>query len=106
LARFTRAEHCQSQVLEKRNLGACDASQERVGEMDRSDLTPRPARDIKHAKLALMGLAGQFWPISTPLIHENGNEVKWRMIGMNELPFFLPNIMMENLFSIFRFTGV
>jgi hypothetical protein len=48
----------------KRDLGACGASQEREGEMHRGGQAPRPANDIKHGKMAVVGLAGGFWPIS------------------------------------------
>jgi hypothetical protein len=70
-ARFARAERSQSQAEEKRTLGACDASQEREGQMDRGGQAPRPAKHIKHTEMALVGLAGHFWPISnTPLISQ------------------------------------
>jgi hypothetical protein len=32
--------------------------------MDRGGQAPRPAKHIKHAEMALVGLAGHFWPIS------------------------------------------
>jgi hypothetical protein len=36
--------------------------------MDRGGQAPRPASDIKHGKMAVVGLAGVFWPISnTPI---------------------------------------
>jgi hypothetical protein len=36
--------------------------------MHRGGQAPRPANDIKHGKMAVVGLAGGFWPISnTPL---------------------------------------
>jgi hypothetical protein len=67
-ARFARAARSQSQAEEKRNLGECGASQEREGEMDRGGQAPRPASDIKHGKMAVVGLAVGFWPISnTPI---------------------------------------
>jgi hypothetical protein len=68
-ARFARTARSQSQAEEKRNLGACGASQEREGEMQRGGQAPRPANNIKHGKMAVVGLAGGFWPISnTPPI--------------------------------------
>jgi hypothetical protein len=68
-ARFARAARSQSQAEEKWTLGACGASQEREGEMDRGGQAPRPASDIKHGKMAVVGLAGHIWPISnTPLM--------------------------------------
>jgi hypothetical protein len=68
-ARFARAARSQSQAEEKRNLEACGASQEREGEMHRGGQAPRPANNIKHKKMALVGLAGGFWPISnTPSV--------------------------------------
>jgi hypothetical protein len=68
MAKFAGAGRHQSQVEEKRNLGACGASQEREGEMDRDGQAPRPASDIKHGKMAVVGLAGHIWPISnTPV---------------------------------------
>jgi hypothetical protein len=37
--------------------------------MHRGGQAPRPANDIKHGKMTVLGLAGGFWPISnTPLI--------------------------------------
>jgi hypothetical protein len=39
--------------------------------MDRGGQAPRPASDIKHGKMAVVGLAGGFWPISnTPFFFE------------------------------------
>jgi hypothetical protein len=32
--------------------------------MDRGGQAPRPASDIKHGKMAVVGLAGHIWPIS------------------------------------------
>jgi hypothetical protein len=44
------------------------ARRECGGGMDRGGLAPRPARDVKHTMLALVGLARKFWPISnTPI---------------------------------------
>jgi hypothetical protein len=63
-ARFGRVERRQSQAPKKRTLGACGASQEREGQMDRGGQAPRPARHIKHDEMALVGLPGHFWPIS------------------------------------------
>jgi hypothetical protein len=70
-ARFARAACSQSQAEEKRNLEACGASQEREGEMHRGGQAPRPANDIKHGKMALVGLAGGFWPISNTPIYSS-----------------------------------
>jgi hypothetical protein len=37
--------------------------------MHRGGQAPRPANDIKHGKMAVVGLAGGFWPISnTPIV--------------------------------------
>jgi hypothetical protein len=48
----------------KREGGAFGQSQEREGKMAAGSLAPNSANEIKQAKLALVGLAGQNWPIS------------------------------------------
>jgi hypothetical protein len=58
--RFARAERSQSQAEEKRTLGACGASQEREGQMDRGGQAPNPAKHIKQAEMTLVGLARHF----------------------------------------------
>jgi hypothetical protein len=46
--------------------------------MDRGGQAPRPASDIKHGKMAVVGLAGGFWPISnTPLVCYEESELKY-----------------------------
>jgi hypothetical protein len=43
--------------------------------MDRGDQAPRPAKHIKQAEMALVGLAGDFWPISNTPIETRGGTV-------------------------------